>query len=98
MTEIDFTGSPAQNYRFKLVTPRRGATTVKISYSNAKTFGIYDTKGNYIAQTEYDSELKTAGPLTKSKCGENRFLPDKNLLEFYITSECIINIKPRNVI
>lgn len=74
-TEIKFTGSPAQNYRFKLETPEGGNTVVSMMYSNSKTFGIYDSDNRYIPQTDYDATTETAGPITKSKCGENRYLP-----------------------
>lgn len=47
-TEIKFTGSPAQNYRFKLETESGGNTLVKIDYPNSKTYGVYDVKGNLI--------------------------------------------------
>jgi len=74
-TEVQFTGSPAQNYRFKLETPEGGNTIVSIRYSNSKTYGIYDNENRYIPQTDYDATTETAGPITKSRCGENRYLP-----------------------
>jgi len=89
-TEIKFTGSPAQHYRFKLETPDGGNTQVGMYYSNAKTYGVYDNKGTYIPMTTYDPKTKVASPLTKTKCGENRYLPLQNRLEFYITSGCVL--------
>jgi hypothetical protein len=96
--EIDFTGSPAQHYRFNLNAPDTGSMTVKIQYRNAKTYGIWANGGGMVPMNEYNETLKQPGTIKQKYCGENRYLAQKNILEFYITHDCYIEIKPRNVI
>ena len=38
------------------------------------------------------------GNITQRFCGENRYIGVRNILEFYITPECTIVIRPRNAI
>lgn len=97
-TLLKFTGTPAQNMRFKLKTIRGGATVVSINYPNANTFGVYDTEGNHIPQNDFDWKTDEAVPISKTKCGENQYIPVKTILNFYITDECTLFIRPRNVI
>ncbi len=37
-------------------------------------------------------------PITQSYCGENRYIGITNILEFYLTSNCILHIAPRDAI
>lgn len=52
--EIDFTGSAAQHYRFNLNAPDGGSLTVKILYTNAKTYGIWANNGPMVPMNEYN--------------------------------------------
>lgn len=36
--------------------------------------------------------------MTQSFCGENRYIAVKNILEFFITGECELEIQPRDAI
>ena len=38
------------------------------------------------------------GEIKQKFCGENRYIGVKNILEFYITQNCNLQIKPRNAI
>jgi len=38
------------------------------------------------------------GPVTGKKCGENRYVAVDNVLQFYITGECTLEIAPRDAI
>jgi len=38
------------------------------------------------------------GPVLQEKCGENRYRAVKNILEFYISGECELEINPRDAI
>lgn len=38
------------------------------------------------------------GEITSSFCGENRYIGVKNILEFYLTQGCILQIAPRDAI
>jgi len=72
--------------------------TIKIRYSNAKTYGMYDGEDNYIPMNDYDKAIKAPGEIKQTHCGENRYLAQKSTLEFYMPADCILQIKPRNVI
>jgi len=47
---------------------------------------------------QWDDNIKNYGPITGSKCGENRYLAVVNILEFYLKPGCTIKIRPRNAI
>lgn len=51
-----------------------------------------------IEYTQWDKELGQAAPLTKTFCGENRYVGIENFLEFYITPACEIRIMPKDAI
>jgi hypothetical protein len=38
------------------------------------------------------------GPITQSFCGENRYIGVKNILEFYLSEGCELQIIPRDAI
>jgi hypothetical protein len=42
--------------------------------------------------------LKNYGALYGEKCGENRYIGVKNILEFYLTAGCVLQIAPRDAI
>lgn len=79
-------------------SPDGGGMTIKIRYSNAKTYGMYNGEGNYIPMNEYDKTIKEPGLIKQTHCGENRYLAQKSTLEFYMPAHCILEIRPRNVI
>lgn len=90
--QITLSGSPPKNQRYELKGFGTGMT-IKISYSNAMSYGMYDTDGEMIEPNVWDEDIEEPGVVTQSFCGENRFLPDINQLEFYITNDCILEIK-----
>ena len=47
---------------------------------------------------DWDDNIAGYQEVQQSYCGENRFIGLVNILEFYITSGCDLEIKPRNVI
>lgn len=49
-------------------------------------------------QNSWDDDLQTASPILQDYCGENRWIAVESKLEFYITPNCELTIKPRNVI
>jgi len=69
-----------------------------IKYSRANSYMVLDSKGNIQNPTEWDNNLKNYKPLPKMRCGENRYQGVVNTLEFFITPECPLIIKPRNTI
>lgn len=38
------------------------------------------------------------GPILQTKCGENRYIGVKNILEFYISVGCTLKIEPKDAI
>lgn len=101
MTDYQMTlsGSPPKNQRYMLRSPiDEAGMIIRITYSNAMAYGMYDTGGDIIAPNEYDDTTEEAGEITKAFCGENRYMSEINQLEFYIEKDCILEIKERNVI
>ena len=47
---------------------------------------------------DWNDALKNYGPITQTKCGENRYIGVQNILEFYITGQCQLFVVPRNAI
>lgn len=54
--------------------------------------------GVTIDSNPFDDGLGYATNITKTTCGENRFVALANFLEFYISPGCEIKIKPRDAI
>lgn len=55
-------------------------------------YGMYDEDGEMIDSNEWDDDIEEAGEITQSFCGENRYLSDIAQLEFYIDTDCILEI------
>lgn len=101
--EVEMTGSPPKKMRWRLDTknPRNGVKIrIKFPSAMARAVTINDEEIPYnqwvksatvVGQGEY-------GPITGSKCGENRYIAVQNILEFYLTGECEIKIIPRDAI
>lgn len=47
---------------------------------------------------QWDEAEKMYGKVTGKFCGENRYIGVKNILEFYITEGCVLQIAPRDAI
>lgn len=45
-----------------------------------------------VEMNKWDDTLQTYGPIKQTKCGENRYIGVKNILEFYITGGCELKI------
>jgi hypothetical protein len=45
-------------------------------------------------ETAWDTSIGGPGALTKSYCGEWRFIAIQNFLEFYLESDCEVEIEP----
>jgi len=94
--DITMTGTPAKKMLFRLLGEGVGAT-IRIAYPGAESRGIYKN-GVEIAYNEWDDAIAGYSPVTQAFCGENRFIGVQNILEFYITTGCELQIKPRNAI
>jgi len=97
---ITFTGSPAKKFRFELKAHDRYAgTTVRIPYPSAESRKIIKN-GQVVEMNQWDEKASPPGygAVKQKFCGENRFIGVKNILEFYITPDCMLHIAPRNAI
>lgn len=54
--------------------------------------------GKMIKMNKWDEKLGTLSEIKQTKCGENRFLGVKNILEFYLTEGCTLYIRERDAI
>ena len=98
VTEITYTGTPPKKQLFELYSQdESSATIVRIAYPSAMAYQV-KKDGKYVEMTQWDDEEKNYGKITRSFCGENRYLGVKNILEFYITPDCSLIIEPRNAI
>lgn len=95
---ITYTGTVPQKQKFSLIANEGSGVTIKIHYTSAITFGIYGSDGLMFDQNSWDDDLQTASPILQEYCGENRWIAVESKLEFYITPNCELTIKPRNVI
>jgi hypothetical protein len=71
--------------------------TVRIAYPGSESRAVWKD-GVEVSYNAWDDTDAEYGPITQSFCGENRFKGVENILEFYITANCELNIKPRNAI
>lgn len=71
---------------------------VRVLYSNPGSRAITKA-GVEIAYNAWDEALRAFGPLTRTAgCGENRYLGETNILEFYLTEGCELHVSPRDAI
>jgi hypothetical protein len=47
---------------------------------------------------QWDENIRMYGEITRSFCGENRYIGVKNILEFYLAQGCMLQIAPRDAI
>jgi hypothetical protein len=71
--------------------------TVRIAYPDAMSMQVVKD-GKTIDMNDWDDVLENYGPITQTTCGENRFIAIQNILEFYISANCELIIKPRDAI
>jgi hypothetical protein len=96
--ELAYTGTPAKKQTFKLIhdDPTKGVT-IRIPYPSAMSLSV-TLNGQIIEYNKWDDKIQNYSPITQTKCGENRYIGVKNILEFYITGGCILQVQPRNAI
>jgi len=70
---------------------------LRLLYSNAGSRAILKD-GVEISYNPWSDEKRQFGEVTRAKCGENRYLGEKNILEFYLEEGCELNIAPRDAI
>jgi hypothetical protein len=70
---------------------------IRILYSNAGSRAIIKD-GTEIAYNAWDDKKRAFGVVTRTNCGNNRYMGEKNILEFYLTEGCELNVSPRDAI
>lgn len=98
--EIEYTGTPPENQHFRLFGDSSGFI-IRIVYSNSNSYQISKNRdgSNPIPQTNWSDILGTYEPLSvNSDCGDNRYLGTENTLEFFLTPDCPVYIRPINAI
>lgn len=91
------TGTPPGGLRFALRADQ-GGVKIKIPYPDAGSYAVL-ADGVPVDYTPFDNAIGRYSPLTKALgCGENRFVAVQNELEFYLTPDCEITVKPRDAI
>jgi hypothetical protein len=96
--DITFTGSPAKKMKFKLASKDKDAgMTIRIAYPSAISRQILLNR-KWVPPNQWDDKKQNYGDIEQIKCGENRYIGVKNILEFYITSGCTLQIAPRDAV
>lgn len=96
--DIMFTGTPPKNMKFELRSDaKQSGMTIRIHYPSAESRNIVKN-GKLINYNPWDDAIPGYGPIKQSRCGENRYIGVKNILEFFITPDCFLEIKPRDAI
>lgn len=96
--DITYTGTPAKKQKYMLKSQdKRLGLTVRIAYPSAESRQIRKN-GKRVDMNQWDEGEKMYGSIKQDFCGENRYIGVKNILEFYITADCILEIHPRDAI
>jgi len=96
--DVEYTGSTPKNQTFNLKSQNSAAALIlRVFYPDTGSFSVY-ANNVFIDANDFDDKTKTYKEIAGTKCGENRFLGLKNILEFYITAGCFVTIKPRDAI
>ena len=97
--KIAFTGTPPEKLRFRLHA-RSGTPgfLVTIDYPNAGAYQLYNEDNNPIQPTDWDNTQQNWAEVSKTSCGEWRFLGVENRLQFFIDPGCELTVYPRDAI
>jgi hypothetical protein len=90
--DLTFTGSPAKKLKFTLNGMSRSmGTTIRIAYPGAESRSIVKD-GAIVEMNQWDDSLQQYGEIKQTSCGENRYIGVQNILEFYLTVNCTLQI------
>jgi hypothetical protein len=72
---------------------------VRIPYDTAIARKVIKD-GQTVEPNQWDEDLQEQGGVKQEFCGENRFVGTKtdNIMEFYLTPGCQLEVAPRNAI
>jgi len=103
--EVKFVGTPPGKKFFRL-DAESGSTEgsmIRIDYPKAGNIVILDSAGTKVEENDLDMTApdpleRVQLPIQGTKCGENRYDPVNNILEFYMEANCQIYIEPRDAV
>jgi hypothetical protein len=97
---VTYTGTPPNNMRYYLrAESGNPGIIVRVPYPNAASYGV-TVNGNYVTPLGWNpvtQERLTINPAT-AVCGTNRYLGVLNVLEFFVTPNCVVNVFPQDAI
>ena len=94
---VRMSGTEPKEMRFGLrAASKEGTVKVTIPYTAANAYTV-KADGKVIEENEWDDDINEPEHLSTHNCGENRFVSGSaNFMEFIITPDCTITIKPSN--
>jgi hypothetical protein len=93
-----YTGTPPKKMKYTLTSQDPTVEMiVRIAYPSAESRQILKD-GVRVDMNQWDESIRGYGEITRSFCGENRYIGVKNILEFYLTQNCMLQIAPRDAI
>lgn len=96
--DIVYTGSPPKKQKYTLRSQNKDLEMiVRIAYPGAESRQILKG-GKRVDMNQWDEKIKMYGEIQRRFCGENRYIGVKNILEFYLTEGCTLQIAPRDAI
>eukprot|EP00117_Sycon_ciliatum_P004440 scpid3684/ scgid8813/ len=101
--DIQFTGTVPDTMQFKLQSAfgvSRKGMVIQVRYNKKNTFAI-SKDDELVEALTFDENSGEVPPVpTEAFCGENRYLPLENTLQFYITLEddCLLDVMPLDVV
>jgi len=81
---------------YKLVSHQQGIR-VQVRYDYTNSFAVV-INGNIIPELEFSDSLRAVPNLEGNYCGENKYIPVDNHLQFSITHGCELQVVPRDTI
>ena len=96
--DIVYTGTPPKKQKYTLRSQDNTTEMiVRIAYPGAESRQILKD-GKRVEMNEWDEDARSYSPVQRRFCGENRYIGVKNILEFYLTAGCFLQIAPRDAI
>jgi len=81
---------------YKLIAETNGVR-IQVRYEIKDAFAVM-LGGELVPELEFSDTLKAVPALSGSYCGENRFNPVAQTLQFTISAGCELSVVPRSII
>jgi len=101
--EVFMTGTPPEKMKWKLdITNLDSGMIVYVKFPSALARAILvdgeEVSYNKRVADPENPGQNVPGPVQGESCGENRYIPVDNVLEFYISGMCELEVRPRDAI